>query len=71
MKYAIKVRMSGKKKWGFLTSKGGVTHLRIHAARWAARDACEKLVADNAPDNPDWEFKIVDMEKGGVKTSQA
>lgn len=71
MRYAIKVRMSGKKKWEFLTPRGGVTHLRIHAARWAARDACEKLVADNAPDNPDWEFKIVDMEKGAGKTSRA
>lgn len=71
MKFAIKVRMSGKKQWGFLTPKGGVTHLRIHAARWADRDACQRLVADNAPDNPEWEFKIVDMEKDGRKTSQA
>lgn len=56
MRYAIKVRMTGRKKWKFVTPKGGVTHLRIDAARWAARDACEKLVADNAPDNPEWKF---------------
>lgn len=63
MRYAIKVRETGK-KWRFLTSKGGVTQLRIHAARWATREPCERLIADNAPDNPDWEFKIVDMDAG-------
>ncbi|MCO5073845.1 MAG: hypothetical protein M9944_21840 [Rhizobiaceae bacterium] len=68
MRYAIKVRKSDTKKWGFLTPRGGVTHLRIHAARWAAKDACEKLIADNAPDNPDWQFKVVDMSTGAGKT---
>lgn len=61
MRYAIKVREAGQKRWRFLTQKGGVTQLRIHAARWAAREPCERLIADNAADNPDWEFKIVDM----------
>lgn len=68
MRYAIKVRQGEKKKWGFLTPRGGVTHLRIHAARWAARDACEQLITDNAPDNPDWQFKVVDMSTGAGKT---
>jgi hypothetical protein len=68
MRYAIKVRKNDRKRWGFLTPRGSVTHLRIHAARWAARDACEKLITDNAPDNPDWEFKVVDMSIGAGKT---
>lgn len=71
MRYAIKVRKSDKKKWGFLTPRGGVTNLRIHAARWPAREPCEKLIAENAPDNPDFEFKIVDMTKGAAKASQS
>lgn len=62
MRYAIKVREIGKKKWRFLTTGGGITQLRIHAARWATREPCERLIAGNAPDNPDWEFKIVDMD---------
>lgn len=65
MRYAIKVRETGKKKWRFLTSKGGVTQLRIHAARWATREPCERLIAENAPDNQDWEFKVVDMDARG------
>ena len=52
MRYAIKVREPGRKKWGFLTPKGGVTNLRVHAARWSDREPCEKLIAENAPDNP-------------------
>lgn len=64
MKYAIKVREVGRKKWQFLTSSGGVTNLRIHAARWATRGPCDKLIADNAAENPDWDFKVVDMEAG-------
>ncbi len=63
MRYAIKVRETGRKKWRFLTPKGGVTNLRVHASRWPAREPCERLIAEIAPDNPDWEFKIVDMEK--------
>ncbi len=62
MRYAIKVREAGRRKWRFLTSKGAVTQLRIHAARWATREPCERLISDNAPDNPDWEFKVVEME---------
>jgi len=70
MRYAIKVREPGRKKWGFLTPKGGVTNLRVHAARWSDREPCEKLIADNAPDNPGWAFKIVDMTKSAAGTTK-
>lgn len=63
MKYGIKVREVGKKKWKFLTSGGGTTNLKIYAARWATKEPCENLIAANAGENPDWDFKIVDMEK--------
>lgn len=69
MRYAIKVRETGKKKWRYLTSRGGVTNLRIHAARWATRDPCDTLIAENAADNPDWEFKVVDMKAGSASKS--
>mgnify|MGYP007032567964 CR=1 FL=1 len=63
MRYAIKVRETGRKKWWFLTPKGGITSLRVHASRWPTREPCERLITENAQDNPNWEFKIVDMEK--------
>lgn len=67
MRYGIKVREVGKKKWRFLSSCGGVTNLRVHAARWSTREPCETLIANNAADNPEWDFKVVDMDAGRIK----
>ncbi|WP_137114154.1 hypothetical protein [Mesorhizobium sp. GR13] len=68
MRYAIKVREKGRKKWQFLTSRGGLTNLRVHAARWSTREPCDTLIADNAADNPEWDFKVVDMGSGRTPT---
>jgi hypothetical protein len=55
----VKLREKGSKQWGFLSSKGGVTHLRIHAARFANAEKAQTLIDTNAADNPDWEWKVV------------
>lgn len=52
----IKVREKGRKRWAFL-SRNGTTQLRIHALTFT-REQAEKLIADNAPDNPEWEWSI-------------
>jgi len=36
--FTIKVRAKGKKRWAFLTSKGGTNYLRIHAAQFETRE---------------------------------
>jgi hypothetical protein len=48
--HAVKVRLAGSKRFVFLTSKGGTTHLRIHAASWnehGAGEVAKHIVADN------------------------
>ena len=60
MKVYIKVKASDEKKWSFLTSNGGTTYLKIHAATWEKSDA-EKMIQENAPDNPDFSWKIQEV----------
>lgn len=60
---AIKVRKRGSKRWDFLTPKGGVTHLRIHAAGFPTVAAAQAVVDASAADNPDWEWRAVGSDK--------
>jgi hypothetical protein len=59
MSVMIKVREKGRKSWSFL-SRGGTNRLRIHAVRFETREKAQALIDENAPDNPEWEWKIVD-----------
>lgn len=52
----VKVREKAAKGWKFL-SRDGTTTKRIHALQFTEA-AARRLVADNAPDNPGWEFQI-------------
>jgi hypothetical protein len=61
MTYAIKCRMHGEKTFGFLTSSGGVNKLRIHAGRFATMERAQAVIDDNANDNPEWDFKVVEL----------
>ena len=54
----IKCRERGKLQFAFLTSKGALNRLRIHAARFT-RENAEKLIAENQAENAEWEFCIV------------
>lgn len=55
----IKVREVGKTRWAFLGSGGRTTSLRIHAVRFASKDRAQAIIDENAPDNPEWEWKTV------------
>ena len=60
MVFHVKCREVGKKKFLFLTSNGGLNNLRIHAATFASREKAQALVDENAADNPEWEFRVVE-----------
>lgn len=53
----VKVRKKGEKCWAFL-SRGGTNRLRVHALQFT-REQADRLIADSAPSNPDWDFKAV------------
>lgn len=54
----IKLKPKGRKRFEFLTSKGGLNHLRIHAAMFT-RERAEKLVTEIRAENGDeYEVKI-------------
>lgn len=50
--HAVKVKMKDRRRWEFLTPKGGLTHLRVHAAT-ADEDRCKAFAADIKESNPD------------------
>lgn len=54
----VKCRMKGQKAWRFLTSRGGLNRLRIHAATFKSKEAAQALIDENAADNPEWEWKV-------------
>jgi len=56
--FHVKVREIGRKQWVFLSS-GGTNRLRVHALVFAGRERAQALINDNAPDNPEWEWRIV------------
>jgi hypothetical protein len=60
MIFYVKCREVGKKQFLFLTSRGGLNRLRIHAARFETKDKAQALIDENAADNPEWEFKVVE-----------
>jgi len=58
--HAIKVKAPDMKRWEFLTPRGSLTHLRLHAAL-ATPERCAEFVAELRQDNPGVEFKIVPL----------
>lgn len=54
----IKCRERGRKTWAFL-ARGGVSRLRVHALRFETAEKAQALIDENAPDNPEWEWKVV------------
>lgn len=49
-RFAVKVRLAGRTRFEFLTSQGGTTNLRVHAATWnevGANAVARAIVADN------------------------
>lgn len=67
MSFAIKLRLKGKKRWAFLSSRG-TNLLRIHAVRFATADKAQALIDENSDDNPEWDFQTghVIPSRGGA-----
>lgn len=57
----VKCREKGKKTWKFMTPRGGLNSLRIHAAQFTEEKA-KAFIEENTPDNPEWEFKSQPIE---------
>lgn len=68
--FMIKARKRlGSKAWWFVSAKGGLNRLRIHAARYTDRTVDGKTetaqwrvwfaIGELSADNPDYEFKPV------------
>jgi hypothetical protein len=55
----IKVRGPGEKTWAFISPRGGVSRLRIHACRFMNQEAAEELIAGARADDPGWDWKVV------------
>ena len=63
--YMIKVRRPTSQRFKFVTSKGGTTTLRIHAALFTDREdgtgeeRARRWIEANALGNPGYQFKAV------------
>ena len=56
--FHIKIREKGKKAWYFLTSRGGMNRLRVHAATFKDEAAAQAVIDENKADNPEFEWKV-------------
>lgn len=65
MSFAIKLRLKGKKRWAFLSSRG-TNLLRIHAVQFATADKAQALIDENRDDNPEWEWRVVDFQRARI-----
>ncbi len=54
----VKVREVGKKRFYFLTPGGATTPLKMHAGRFESIEKAQAFIDANAPDNPDFEWKV-------------
>lgn len=61
--YFVKYRKIGSKRYLFLTSNGRGNSLRIHAAQFHTKETALAFIAENQPDNPDFEFIAVPICK--------
>lgn len=59
----IKARKKGDKQWSFLTSKGGINKLRVHAAIFDD-EAAQRIIDANNGGNQAWEFKVQKVKAG-------
>lgn len=54
----IKARKKGERAWYFITPKGGMIRLRVHASLFTS-EAADKVLEGIAKDNPEYDFKKV------------
>lgn len=54
----VKVRERGTIQFNFIAPGGRTTRLKIHAARFESREKAQAFIDANAPDNPEFEWKV-------------
>ncbi len=67
--YCVKAKQVNKKRWAFVTPRGGTNYLRIHASQFTDKNRAEGLAADINESNPgEWEAKVEILgTDGGVE----
>jgi hypothetical protein len=65
----VKARHADDKTFRFMASGGRTTRLKIHALRFTEENAIA-FINENAPDNPDWEFKAAPIHRKTRSKSQ-
>lgn len=58
----VKARAKTATRFHFVTPKGALNALRIHAARFEGAEAARRFITENEPGNPNIVWKIVDGE---------
>lgn len=58
----VKARARTATRFLFVTAKGGLNALRIHAARFNSAASARRFIADNEAANPNIVWKVVDGE---------
>lgn len=56
----VKARARTATRFHFVTPKGGLNALRIHAARFEGAESARRFIAENEAINPDIVWKVVD-----------
>lgn len=56
--FFIKFRSGTEKRWSFLTSGGGSSYLRIHAARFGSAEKAQAVIDANKDDNPEFSWRV-------------
>ena len=57
--FCVKVRKVNQKRWGFLTPRGGVNYLRIHASQFYDESKADACAHDIVESNPgEWQARV-------------
>lgn len=59
--FAVKVKAPQYGYGMFVTSRGALNRLRIHAARFTDEETAKRTVEINREKHPDWEWKVVPL----------
>ena len=63
--FAVKARKTGDKAWHFVTPKGGMNRLRVHASLYPSNEAAALAATELGKLNTGYEFKAVSLTTGG------
>lgn len=59
--FVVKAKASQYRFWMFMTPRGGLNRLRIHAALFRDSATAQKTIDLNREKHPDWQWKVVEL----------